>query len=168
MKHFTISELLYSPIAVERRLWNGAGSEQEQNLMALIENVLDPARQHYGHRVRVSSGFRCNELNRIVGGAPHSQHLLGEAADLYTDEGPQGNLELGRIIVRLGHFDQLIFEHVKDNDLCPLWLHVSWRRNGNNRREIRKCWKGAKTYPLLTPDEMKTWGLQRKEGGASC
>ena len=154
MKHFTISELLYIPVAVERRLWNGANSEQEQNLKALVDKVLDPARERYGHRILVSSGFRCHELNRIVGGTPHSQHLQGEAADIYTDEGREGNLALGRIIVSLGDFDQLIFEHVNGKDLGPLWLHVSWRRNGGNRHEVRKLVAGTNTYPIVTRKEV--------------
>ena len=141
-------------MAVDRRLWNGANAEQEQNMKALVEQVLDPARERYGHRILVSSGFRCHELNHLVGGTPNSQHLLGEAADIYTDAGRDGNLELGRIIVSLGHFDQLIFEQVNKNDLRPLWLHVSWRRNGNNRQEVRKLVAGTNTYPIVTRKEV--------------
>ena len=154
MNYFTISELLRSPIAIDLRLWNGANLEQERNLMALVDQVLDPARERYGHRILVSSGFRCHELNRLVGGTPHSQHLKGEAADIYTDAGRDGNLELGRIIVSLGLFDQLIFEHVGANDLRPLWLHVSWRRNGDNRQEVRKLVAGTNTYPIVSRKEV--------------
>jgi len=32
--------------------------------------------------VRISSGYRCPEHNRAVGGATRSQHLLGNAADI--------------------------------------------------------------------------------------
>ena len=154
MKHFTISELLRSPVAIDRRIWNGATLEQERNLFALVDNVLDPARIAYGHPILVSSGFRCHELNRLVGGALHSQHMMGEAADIYTDDGRDGNLMLGRIIVSLGNFDQLIFEHVGTNDLRPLWLHVSWRRNGVNRHEVRKLVAGTNTYPIVSRKEV--------------
>lgn len=154
MNYFTISELLRSPIAIERRLWNGANLEKETNMMALIDHVLDPARQRYGRRVLVSSGYRCPELNRLVGGALHSQHMMGEAADIYTDEGREGNLELARIIVSLGNFDQLILENVSNNDLRPQWLHVSWRRNGNNRRVILKKVSGQSGYMTLNASEL--------------
>ncbi len=32
--------------------------------------------------LHVSSGFRCEEPNRINGGVPNSQHRLGQAADI--------------------------------------------------------------------------------------
>ena len=123
-------------------------------LHALVDNVLDPLREAWGGPIRVNSGYRCTKLNKAVGGTPNSQHLLGEAADIYTDAGRDGNLELGRIIVSLGHFDQLIFEQVNKNDLRPLWLHVSWRRNGNNRQEVRKLVAGTNTYPIVTRKEV--------------
>ena len=154
MNYFTISELLRSPIAIDLRLWNGANLEQERNLMALVDQVLDPARERYGHRILVSSGFRCHELNRLVGGTPHSQHLKGEAADIYTDAGRDGNLELGRIIVSLGHYDQLILENVNAKDLRPQWLHVTWRRNGDNRHSILKKVSGQSGYITVKASEL--------------
>ena len=154
MKYFTISEMIHSGTAVERKIWNGADKEQENNLTALIENVLDPARERYGKPIRVSSGFRCPKLNSAVGGALQSQHMKGEAADIYTDEGPQGNLELGRIIVALGRFDQLIFENVPGTHLLPQWLHVSWKRGGGNRKDVRKKVVGSNSYPLVDRKEV--------------
>ena len=99
MKYFTISEMLYSPTAVKRGIWNGCDRTQEDNLVALVDNVLDPAREKYGKAVHVSSGYRCQQLNTLIHGALESQHLRGEAADLTTDAGPQGNLELARLII---------------------------------------------------------------------
>ena len=94
MKWFTISEMLYSPTAVKRGIWNGCDRDKEDNLVALVDNVLDPVRTRYGKAVHVSSGYRCQQLNTLIHGALESQHLKGEAADIYTDAGPQGNLEL--------------------------------------------------------------------------
>ena len=149
MRWFTISELLYSRTAVERRIWNGATAPIEASLTALVDSVLDPARERYGRAVYVSSGYRSPELNRIVGGSRQSQHLKGEAADLLTSAGPAGNLELARIIVALGNWDQLILENVGPHDLLPKWVHVSWKPYGPNRHEIRKCVAGTKQYPLV-------------------
>ena len=154
MKYFTISEMLHSPTAVARKIWNGCGRTEEDNLTALIENVLEPARVRYGKPVHVSSGYRCPQLNSLVKGAAQSQHLKGEAADIYTDAGPQGNLELARVIVALGRFDQLILENVPGNQLLPQWLHVSWKQGGTNRREIRKKVAGSPSYPVLSRKEV--------------
>lgn len=155
MKFFTMSELLYSPTAVKRGIWNGCDREKEDNLEALVVNVLDPARARYGKAVHVSSGYRCQQLNSLIHGALGSQHLCGEAADIYTDAGPQGNLELARLIIEGGRFDQVILENVTGTSLMPQWVHVSWKRNGGNRREIRKKVAGCSQYPLLTAAEIR-------------
>ena len=156
MMYFTISEMLYSPTAVKRGIWNGCDRDKENNLVALVDNVLDPARQKYGKAVHVSSGYRCPQLNTLIHGALESQHLQGEAADIYTDAGPQGNLELAKVIIASGKFDQVILENVPGTSLQPQWLHVSWKRNGRNRGEVRKKVVGSSSYPLLNSLELKS------------
>ena len=49
---------------------------------ALVDNVLDPAREQFGGPVSVNSGYRCAKHNAAVGRVPASQHLRGEAADI--------------------------------------------------------------------------------------
>ena len=47
--------------------------------------ILQVIREHFDRPVRVVSGTRCAKHNRKVGGAKHSQHLLGTAADIQID-----------------------------------------------------------------------------------
>ena len=133
MKHFTISEMLRSDTAMRLGVWNGASLEAEENLRALVENVLDPLRIRYGKPIRVNSGYRCPQLNKAIGGAVNSQHMRGEAADI-TAGSPWENLKLARLIEESGKFDQLIYEHMGNG--MPQWLHVSYRRSGNNRKQV--------------------------------
>lgn len=154
MKYFTISELLKSDTAIKNRIWNGANREIEDNLIALVAAVLDPLREKYGNAIHVSSGYRCPAVNKANGGSLTSQHMNGEAADIYVDAGAKGNFEIGKLIVQLGNFDQVIFENVGANDLLPQWIHVSWKRQGYNRHQIRKRLKGSNNYPLLTPKDL--------------
>lgn len=133
MKHFTISEMLKSDTAIKQRLWNGANLEVEESLRALVDEVLDPLRERYGIPIYVNSGYRCPELNRLIGGAFNSQHMRGEAADI-TAGSPSENLKLAHMIEEAGKFDQLIYEHVHDGK--PQWLHVSYKRRGTNRKRI--------------------------------
>ena len=129
MKHFTISELLKSDTALKHKLWNGAPKEAEENLRALVDEVLDPLREAYGKPIRVTSGYRCPRLNNLVGGSPNSQHMRGEAADIQPVVGNESDLpELARILIANGKFDQLI--------LYPTFIHVSWKRLGWNRKQI--------------------------------
>jgi uncharacterized protein YcbK (DUF882 family) len=65
-----------------------------------------------------------------VGGVKNSQHMKGEAADITTGT-VEGNMKLKAVIEELGKFDQLI--------TYPTFLHVSWKRNGGNRKQrLRK------------------------------
>ena len=129
MKHFTISELLKSDTALKNKLWNGAPKEAEENLRALVDEVLDPLREVYGKPVRVNSAYRCPRLNTLVGGSLNSQHMRGEAADIQPVIGNESDLdELARILIANGKFDQLI--------LYPTFIHVSYKRLGWNRKQI--------------------------------
>lgn len=146
MKYFTISELIHSDTAVARKLWNGANREQEDNLIALVHAVLDPLRLFYGKPIHVSSGFRSPAVNRAVGGVANSQHLRGEAADLDTGNRLQ-NQHLARLIVQYRlPFDQLI------DEANYAWIHVSHKRDGQNRRQILRM-RGGK-YTIIKPEEL--------------
>ena len=46
--------------------------------------MLDPLREWYGKPIPVTSGYRCPELNKAVGGVANSYHLKGMAADIDT------------------------------------------------------------------------------------
>ena len=96
----------------------------EENLEALMGNVLEPARERLGMPITVNSGFRCTVHNKTVGGVYNSQHVSGQAADVHCED----NLALARIIVENGKWDQLI--------LYPTFVHVSWKKNGSNRKQI--------------------------------
>lgn len=103
------------------------------NIVALVENVLDPARERLGMPIRVNSGYRCAKHNRKVGGGAASQHLLGEAADVVPVNSEKGKVKselerLVRIIKEQGAFDQLI--------VYPTFVHVSYKRIGRNRKQI--------------------------------
>ena len=96
----------------------------DENIEALVTEVLNPARRKYGKPVVVNCGFRCPIHNSAVGGVANSQHTRGEAADVHCED----NRKLARIIVEAGRFDQLI--------IYPTFLHVSWKRQGGNRQQI--------------------------------
>ena len=98
-----------------------------ENIEALVEAVLDPAREKFGKPITVNSGYRCPRHNAAVGGVHNSQHMRGEAADVSAGSA-QASREVGKIIEQLGKFDQLIY--------YPTFVHVSWKRIGRNRNQI--------------------------------
>ena len=112
----------------------------EENLQALVSNVLEPVRELLGKPIVVNSGFRCPIHNVAVGGVANSQHVRGEACDCRCDD----NRRLAKIIVELGKFDQLI--------LYPTFVHVSWKRGGGNRQEILR--KTSAGYQKVEPSDI--------------
>lgn len=131
-KFFTVEELTKSTTAQQKGIKNVPSKEQEQNLIALIENVLDPLREAYGKPIVVTSGYRCLALNKAVGGASNSQHMTGQAADIRSVEDTvQENKKLFDLIQNLKlPFDQLIDEYNLN------WVHVSFSKR--NRRQVLK------------------------------
>jgi hypothetical protein len=132
-KNFTLDELLASATAKQQHIINAPGIEEVCNLCALVHNVLQPLRDAMGESIKIGSGYRCPQLNKAVGGVPNSQHVKGEAADLCID----GDMKKGKRwfewIKSHCDFDQLIMEH---NSKGTYWVHVSYRADGKNRRQV--------------------------------
>ena len=92
MKYFTMEECIHSKVARERGIDNAPSPEIEAHITESVESLLDPLReaweacsrkQGWGTpAIRISSGYRCRELNRAVGGSVTSAHRYGYAFDL--------------------------------------------------------------------------------------
>jgi hypothetical protein len=77
MKYFTIEELCQSETAERLKINNEPTDEIIQHLELLIDCLLDPIREAWGSAIIVNSGYRCEELNKAVGGSKTSVHKLG-------------------------------------------------------------------------------------------
>ena len=89
--------------------------------------LLEPARLIAGPII-VTSGFRCEEVNRKVGGVTRSQHLTGQAADIHLAD-PSRFRQLVEFLKTCEHTDQLL--------TGSTWLHVSWTPFDTPRHMIR-------------------------------
>lgn len=133
--HFTIEELYASATAKAKGIDNTPNIQQMINLVYLAAYVLEPLRMAMDEPIKIGSGFRCQKLNKAVGGVYNSQHLKGQAADLCID----GDLEKGKrwfnYIKDHLPFDQLIWEH---NAKGTYWVHVSFvfPDFGKNRHQV--------------------------------
>lgn len=101
MVYFSIHELSLSYTALAKKIPNEPPPQARDALEALAENVLDPLRKAFGRPIYVNSGYRSPTLNRAVGGAAHSQHTSGEAADI-TSGSRTLNRKLFDLIISLG------------------------------------------------------------------
>ena len=123
--NFSLREMIHSETAAKQGIQNVPNLKHTDNLTALCENVLQPLRDKLGVSIKVSSGFRCDELNKLVGGAPTSQHRFGEAADISA--AGMTTQDLFDFILASGiEYDQVIQEFGQ-------WVHISYRRTGKNR-----------------------------------
>ena len=132
-KSFVLEEFTKSDTAKAKGIVNAIGQAEVVNLCALVHQVLQPLRDAMGHQVKIGSGYRCPRLNAAVGGVKNSQHMTGEAADLCIDGDMQKGKRWFEWIKANCNFDQLIWEH---NAKGTYWVHVSYRANGNNRKQV--------------------------------
>ena len=133
--HFTIEELFASATAKAKGIDNTPNMQQMINLVYLAAYVLEPLRMAMDEPIKIGSGFRCQKLNKAVGGVYNSQHMKGQAADLCID----GDIAKGKrwfnYIKDHLPFDQLIWEH---NAKGTYWVHVSFvfPDFGKNRKNV--------------------------------
>ena len=97
MKYFGLSEFSHSDTAVSLGIYNTIPWEYIPKIQHLVHCVLDPIREHWGLPIRVTSGYRCPELNVEVNGVEESYHMEGCAADI-TATDPARNVELMSLI----------------------------------------------------------------------
>lgn len=138
-KDFSFREFEASDTAARLRIDNTIKDwDVRDNIVALVENVLQPLRDAWGGPIFIGprhSGYRCPELNSMVGGVKNSQHQTGEAADC----GVTDPFALAKLLLSMNiEFDQL--------GLYPSFCHISYKRDGENRREVfyAKTYKGPK------------------------
>lgn len=143
MKHFTFSEFSHSAKAVKLGIDNTMPELVEAHVVELVDKLLDSLREAWGGPLTVSSGYRCEELNRAVEGSTTSAHLDGWAADLVPDKddprGVEGLISFAvEWLTSTGiPFDQCINEKSGNSR----WLHLGIRnREGKQRRQFLKIW----------------------------
>ena len=137
MKYFTISELSRTNYNIDNR----PARAEIAALTELVEKVLDPIREMYGKPIRVTSGYRCPKLNRLVGGVVNSHHVRGMAADITSwDDNPKENRVIYDLIRKSGlKYTQNINEH-PDKKGNPNWVHISYDPN-NLKCQNLTIWK---------------------------
>lgn len=131
--NFRLWELVKSSTADRLGIDNTPNSEEIGNLRKLCEKILQPARDALGP-IRISSGFRSEELNIAVGGVSNSDHRLGFAADVIPINVSTKKLAEW-VVENCPEFDQVILEFgTLDN---PNWIHLS--AAPHNRKQVLRA-----------------------------
>ena len=132
--HFSYNEFIRSTTAEQRHIDNTMPKRYNANLVTLCEKVLEPIRQEYGKPIIITSGYRCEKLNKAINGAKTSDHKFGAACDCVAQDGD--NLKLWNVVMKMvkeGKLDcrQIIWEY---GDKQPNWIHLSINHKYNGMR----------------------------------
>ena len=130
--YFTVAELYASDTAKKYGIDNTPNSIVISHLQQLI-NFLNPLREAWGSAIRVSSGYRCEKLNRFVGGSKTSSHLIGYGVDLIPVNGKMD--EFKKFIIdymKNKMFDQCIIEKSGKTE----WVHIGLYNLKDQQRKM--------------------------------
>lgn len=137
MKHFNVSEFFRSSTAAKNGIKNEPSFDEKativRNINLLVDNVLDPVRDMVNAPIIITSGYRCPQVNRLVGGVDNSQHMSGCAADFHVQGfTPSMMYEVFLYIFNTLEYDQLIYYRRKNI------IHVSYVENCPRREAFLK------------------------------
>ncbi len=79
--HFRLEEFLVSQTAERHGIDMVPSDEIVTNITELCDTVLEPFRKAVDSPVIISSGYRPEALNRMIGGSKTSAHRFGRAVD---------------------------------------------------------------------------------------
>jgi hypothetical protein len=136
--NLSLAEATRSATALRKGIANKPTQQHLLNLKEVALHIFQPCREHFGKPLRVTSGYRSEELNKAIGGSSKSQHSKGEALDMQSTKG-YTNKELFMFIKDHLNFDQLIGEF-PDNVGEFAWVHCSYKKEGN-RGEVLIAYK---------------------------
>jgi len=148
-EHISYKEGIKSNTATRLGIKNTPDDYQITNMVNISVNVFEPLRKYVGGPIRINSFYRCEELNRAIGGSSRSQHCEGRAIDLDDTLGHKTNAEMYQYIKENLNFDQLIWEFGDDTN--PDWIHVSYISEDENRKRCLRAERinGKTSYRVI-------------------
>tara|TARA_R110000765_G_scaffold406433_2_gene503399 strand:- start:1036 stop:1491 length:456 start_codon:yes stop_codon:yes gene_type:complete len=134
-KNFTRQEIERSNTAKRLGISNEMSEKHLANMTKLLDNIIQPLRESLGP-IRISSGYRGQDLNRAIGGSRKSQHCKGQALDIqFWQDGKMMNELIYEYILDSNiEFDQMI------NEFNFSWIHISLV-GVDNRNQVLEAYK---------------------------
>jgi len=125
--NFRYREFIRSQAASRLGIDNIPSDEQWVSLEKLAVRILQPVRNRFGS-IRITSGYRSEQLNAEIGGSPYSNHCRGEAADIE----PSFSIKLIDVVSFI--HDNLEFRNLIAEYFPWGWIHVDYREGANIKR----------------------------------
>lgn len=137
-EHFTLEEFTRSAIAALRGIDNKPDAVQLTNLQMIAHQMEHVRYLLGGNPIIISSGFRSEALNDVVGGSSTSSHAHGLAVDFTCPKFGTVKEVCMHLKNNSFKFDQLIYEQGRTN-----WCHLGF---GEKKRQEVLSWKSGKGY----------------------
>lgn len=135
-EHFRLDEFTRSSTANRLKIDNSVPDELMPNIQ-LTATKLELVRAALGKPIVITSGYRCPELNKRIGGVSTSAHTKGLAVDFHSSYGaPQQICQ--RLIDAGVQFDKLIQEYNQ-------WVHIGFSSSNNRQIVLTAIKQGSKT-----------------------
>lgn len=112
--HFSLAELTVTSTGIP----NIPTGVYLQNLIYTAQQM-EKVRAILGTPIKVNSGYRCDAVNRAVGGVTTSAHSFGFAVDFVSPEFGDPYTICAKLIQAGMQFDQLIMERNR-------WVHIGF------------------------------------------
>lgn len=125
--HFTLEEFTFSQTAARKGIDNTPHEGILDNL-CILANGMEDVRNLLNAPIHVSSGYRCPELNDLLGSKRTSQHTQGLACDFTSNAYGSPQIIFADIISSDIRYDQLILEFDR-------WIHISFVEDGGTPRK---------------------------------
>lgn len=125
---------MHSNVALQNNIVNLPPNREAgqvyDNLAVLVHYLLDPIRERFATPMIITSGYRCQRVNELVGGVDNSQHMKGRAVDFcFAGFSKREMTQAFFEIAEEFDFDQIIYYRKKGI------IHISYN-NCNNRHQI--------------------------------
>lgn len=170
-EHISYLEATRSATALRLGIDNTPDDRQITVMRHLAINVFEPLRNHFKTPIRVSSFYRSPILNRKIGGASKSDHMVqGDVAAIDLDNDPfenwtgVSNADIFWYIYDNLDYYKLIWEF-GDNEK-PSWVHISFSLDDqkNKRKHTYHAHKpkGRTVYSLFDESKFKRSGKHIK------
>ena len=118
--HFKLSELAGTSVEQYKKL-NLLKAQEQMGKMYMLAGFAERVREIVGKPLIITSGYRCPELNKAIGGAITSQHIFCEAID-FVVKGLRPEDVFNRIVTSDLKYNQIIIER---NTRGSQWVHIS-------------------------------------------
>jgi len=117
--HITFDEATKSPTAIRNGIDNKPNETQLAAMQLVAEKCFEPLRAWYGKPIKINSFFRCDALNKKVGGSATSEHVKGMAMDIDA-----GSKEENKKIFDWAKNNLTFTQLINEYDFS--WVHISY------------------------------------------